>query len=53
MYSVELRQRYTNMLLDRKTGEDIGTLLRQLADEGCLSGGDTIHIIDHEEENDD
>lgn len=51
MFSVELRQRYTNMLLDRKTGEDIGTLLRTLADEGCLSGGDTIRIIDHDEEN--
>jgi hypothetical protein len=36
--------------LDRKQGEDLPALLRELADEGCLSGGDKIHIIDHEED---
>lgn len=36
--------------LDRKTGEDIGDILREYAKEGCLSGGDTIEIIDNEEE---
>jgi hypothetical protein len=33
--------------LDRKTGDDIGDILRQYAAEGCLSGGDTLRIIDH------
>ncbi len=33
--------------LDRKTGDDIGDILRQYADEGCLSGGDRLQIIDH------
>lgn len=33
--------------LDRKVGGDLGTLLREMADEGCIGGGDEIHIIDH------
>lgn len=50
MFTVKLLQRYTNMELDSKTGEDIATLLRQYADEGCLSGGDKLVIIDHDDE---
>jgi hypothetical protein len=38
--------------LDRKSGDDLKTLLREMADEGCLSGGDTITIIDYFEEDD-
>lgn len=49
-YTVQLRQRYTNEVLDTKSGDDIGDLLREFADEGCISGGDTLVIIDNEEE---
>lgn len=49
MFTIELRQRYTNMVLDTKTGDDIATLLREYADEGCISGGDTLVIIDHDD----
>lgn len=50
MFTIELRQRYTGMVLDTKTGPDIGDLLREYANEGCMAGGDTLHIIDDEEE---
>lgn len=36
--------------LDRKSGDDISDILRQYADERCLSGGDTLRIIDHEDD---
>jgi hypothetical protein len=36
--------------LDRKTGESFADILREYADEGCLSGGDEFHFIDHTEE---
>jgi hypothetical protein len=32
--------------LERKTGDDIGDILREYADEGSLSDGDTIKIFD-------
>lgn len=35
--------------LDRKTGNTFAGLLKELADEGCLSHGDTIRLIDTEE----
>jgi hypothetical protein len=38
--------------LDRKQGEDLTSLLREMADEGCIGGGDEIHIIDHTENDD-
>jgi hypothetical protein len=36
--------------LDRKSGDDLGDILRQFADDGCLSGGDTLRLIDHNDE---
>lgn len=36
--------------LDRKTGPDVAELLREYANEGCLSGGDTLKILDHTDE---
>lgn len=50
MFTIELRQRYTDMLLDSKSGEDVGDILREYADEGCISGGDRLVIIDNEED---
>lgn len=38
----------TDCELDRKTGESVEDILRRYADEDCLAGGDTLHIIDHD-----
>lgn len=39
-------------ILDKKEGEDIGAILREYANEGCLSGGDTLGIEDLDEPTD-
>lgn len=38
--------------LDRKTCADLGDILHEYANEGCLSGGDTLTIIDNDENQD-
>lgn len=48
-YTVKLYNS-SNGELDSKSGNDLGDILRQYADEGCLSGGDTIRIVDNDEE---
>jgi hypothetical protein len=35
--------------LDRKEGDDAAEILREYANEGCLSGGDTLRILDNED----
>lgn len=36
--------------LDRKSGDDLFTILIEYAREGCLGGGDTLTIIDYTDE---
>jgi hypothetical protein len=36
--------------LDRKSGDDLSQIMADYAREGCLSGGDTLTIIDYTED---
>lgn len=49
-YTIELRQQHTNLVLDSKTGESVADILREYADEGCIAGGDTLAVIDNDEQ---
>jgi hypothetical protein len=48
MFTVKLFNS-SNCELDSKTGPDLAELLHAYADDGCLSGGDTLRLIDNED----
>ena len=48
-YRITLRNRM-GCVLDEKEGDNLGDLLFDYANEGCLSGGDTLEIEETDDE---